>query len=397
MANQLGNFNTPLYAVAALDILMGYLGAPKRVNRRYEEERKAFGRGETVNIRRPSTFTVYDAPLAAGSVDDLATESVAITLNQYKETKFKVTDREIATSTDAVIKEHIRPMAYAHANAIDRAILAQSYLIPHCQQITASSISTPAVLTTADRIMRENGVPDDGPDRRHYAASPTVWEKLLGLTSFTQWQGSGESGVSAQQTASIGQKFGFNPFATNNGLSVAAQTSPTITAGAVNGAHAKGATSVALDATTLTGTLKAGMVIQIGTAASTEGTAYNQQLYAITADVTAAGNAATVSISPPLRAAVADNTTFTQKVNGGAAAFRTDLAFHSDALALVMAPLPGMAMGADVQTVTDEKTGISLRLRLFYDGNAAAHYCSMDVLYGLQVLNADMAVRSIVV
>ena len=261
MANQLGNFNTPLYAVAALDILMGYLGAPKRVNRRYEEERKAFGRGETVNIRRPSTFTVYDAPLAAGSVDDLATESVAITLNQYKETKFKVTDREIATSTDAVIKEHIRPMAYAHANAIDRAILAQSYLIPHCQQITASSISTPAVLTTADRIMRENGVPDDGPDRRHYAASPTVWAKLLGLTSFTQWQGSGESGVSAQQTASIGQKFGFNPFATNNGLSVAAQTSPTITAGAVNGAHAKGATSVALDATTLTGTLKAGLKI----------------------------------------------------------------------------------------------------------------------------------------
>ena len=173
MANQLGNFNTPLYAVAALDILMGYLGAPKRVNRRYEEERKAFGRGETVNIRRPSTFTVYDAPLAAGSVDDLATESVAITLNQYKETKFKVTDREIATSTDAVIKEHIRPMAYAHANAIDRAILAQSYLIPHCQQITASSISTPA----AWRHMRNSVLAGDNA----LDASGVWWKAPLAL------------------------------------------------------------------------------------------------------------------------------------------------------------------------------------------------------------------------
>lgn len=397
MANTLGNFNVPLYATAALKLLMNHLGTPKRVNRRYEEERRSFGRGEVVNIRKPSTFTVYDAPIPAASVDDLATQTLAITLNGYKETKFRVTDKELSFSTDSIIKEHIEPMAYAHANAIDRALLGMAYKIPHCQQITASSISTPAILTTADRIMRENGVPDDGPTRRHYASSPTVWEKLLGLTSFTQWQGSGPAGAESQQTASIGQKFGFMPYATNNGLSVAAQTSPTITTGATNGAHLKGVTSIALDGVAVSGTFKAGMVIQIGTEASTAGAAYNAQLYSVTADIAASGNAVTVSISPPLRADVADGVTWTQKVNAAAAAFRTDLAFHTDALALVMAPLPDRAQGADVQTITDPVTGLSLRLRLFYDGHLAAHFCAMDVLYGMEVLNADMAVRSIIV
>jgi len=163
-----------------------------------------------------------------------------------------------------------------------------------------------------------------------------------------------------------------------------------------NGTFSKGATTVNVDAATLTGTFKRGMVVQIGTTSSTAGADYNRELYAITADVTASGNAATLQISPPLRADVADGVTFTLKANASAAAYKTDFAFHENALALVMAPLPSMAMGADVQTVTDDATGISIRLRLFYDGNASAHYCAMDVLYAQGVLDADMGVRGII-
>lgn len=397
MANTLGNFNVPLYAGTALTFLMNYLGTPKRVNRAYEQERATFGKGDVVNIRRPGSFTVYDAPLAVGSIDDVVTDSVQIALSSHKETKMKVTDKELAYTTDTFIQQHVAPMAYAIANYIDADLLALAHQIPHTQQITASSVSTVSILTGADKIMRENRVPDDGPLRRHYAASPQVWQKWLELAAFSQHQGAALSGVQTQETAQLAQKFGFLPYATNNGLAVAAQTSPTITAGAVNGAHAKGATSIAVDATALTGTFKAGMVIQIGTVANTAGAAYNAQLYSIVgADVTAAGNAATLLISPPLRAAVADNTTFTQKINAAAAAFTTELAFHSDALALCMVPLPGKAMGADVQTVTDP-SGISLRARLWYDGNASTHYFALDALYGTKVLNADMAVRGIVV
>lgn len=397
MANTLGNFNVPLYAATALQFLMNGLGTPKRVNRAYEQERSSFGKGDVVNIRRPSSFTVYDAPLAEGSIDDAKTESVQISLDQHKEVKLKLTDKEMAYTSAAFIEQHVAPMAYALANKIDIDLLASAYLVPHCQQITASGVTDGTALTIADKIMRENRVPDDGPTRRHYAASSGVWQKWLNSTAFGQWQGSGDRGANTQETAMLGQKFGFLPYPSNNLLAVAAQTSPTITTGAVNGAAAKGATSIAVDGVAVSGTFKAGMVIQIGTTASTAGAAYNAELYAITADVTAAGNAATLSISPPLRAAVADNTTFTQKVNAAAAAFTTELAFHTDAIALCMVPLPGEAMGASIQTVTDQNSGLSLRARLFYDGNKSAHYFAIDALYGVKMLNPDMCVRGVVV
>lgn len=397
MANTLGNFNVPLYAATALQFLMNSLGTPKRVNRAYEQERASFGKGDVVNIRRPSSFTVYDAPLAVGSIDDVKTESVQISLDQHKEVKMKISDKELAYTTEAFIQQHVAPMAYQVANTIDAALLALGYLVPHCQAITASGITDGTTLTIADKIMRENRVPDDGPTRRHYAASPQVWQKWINSSAFGQWTGGGQAGANTQETALLGQKFGFMPYPSNNLLDVAAQASPVITTGVTNGAALKGATSIPVDAATLTGTFLPGMVVQIGTAASTAGAAYNAQLYSITASVTAAGNAATLSISPPLRADVADGVTFTQKVNAAAAAFKTELAFHTDALALCMVPLPGRAMGADVQTVTDQASGLSLRARLFYDGNASAHYFAIDALYGVKVLNADMAVRGIVI
>lgn len=388
MPNVLGNFNVPLYAAQALAFLQNSLNTPRRVNRNYEQERSSFGKGDVVNIRRPGAFTVYDAPLAAGSVDDVKTDSVQVALNQHKEVKMKITDREMAYTTDAFIAAHVQPMAYALANFIDAQMLELGLEIPHFQDITVAS-ATPSILTGAGKIMTENRVPQDG--RWSYAASPGVWQKWLDSANFAQWQGSGQTGVDTQRTGQIDQKFGFMPYQSNNLANIAAPSAPTITTPtAFTGT--KGATSITLAATTLTGTLKRGMVIQIGSAAASAGAAYNAQLYAVTADATAAGNSVTVSISPPLRAdATAQPWSRKQLKTDGA--HLTELAFHQDALALVMVPLPGRAMGADVQTVSDANSGLSLRARLFYDGNASAHYFALDCLFGRKVLDADMAVR----
>ena len=396
VANTLGYFNVPLFSGTALKFLMNGLSTPKRVNRAYESERASFAKGDVVNLRRPSSFNVYDAPIAVGSIDDVVPDSVQISLSNHKEVKMRITDKEMAYSTDQFIRQHLQPMAYALANKIDTDLLGLAYLVPHCQQITASGVSDGTALTIADKILRENKTPDDGVERRHYAASSAVWQKWINSSAFGQWTGGGSNGQATQETAVLGQKYGFNPYPSNNLLQVAAQTSPTMTT--VTCANAsKGATSVSLSGVALTGTLKAGMVIQIGTQASTAGQAYNAQLYSVTADVTASGNAATVSISPPLRAAVSGSPAVTQKVNAAAAAFTTELAFHTDAIALCMVPLPDRAMGADVQTATDDNSGISVRARLFYDGNASTHYFALDALYGVQMLNPDMAVRGVVV
>lgn len=389
MPNTLGNFNVPLYAAEALTFLMNGLGTPARVNRRYEQERSSFGKGDVVNIRRPGAFTVQNAPIAEGSIDDVITDSVQVALTNHKEVKMKITDKELAYTTEAFITQHVMPMAYAIANDIDQQMLELGLEIPHFQDITVSSATT-SILTTANKIMTENRVPNDG--RRHYAASPAVWQKWLDSSNIAQWQGAGQNGVTTQQTAQIGQKFTFLPYESNNLPVVAAPTAPTITTPTNISSAAKGATSITLAASTLTGTIKRGMVLQFGNAAATAGKAYNDQLYAVTADATASGNSVTVSISPPLRTALS-STPWSRKQLKSDGAHLSELAFHSDALALVMVPLPGEAMGARVQTVTDDNSGLSLRARLFYDGNRSAHYFAIDALYGRKVLDPDMAVR----
>lgn len=388
MPNVLGNFNVPLYAAEALAFLQNALGAPRRVNRKYDSERQSFQKGDVINLRRPSSFVVADAPIAAGSVADVVPDSVQISLNLHKEVKMKITDRELAYTGEAFIREHVGPMAYALANYIDQQLLDLALEVPHTQDITISS-ATPSVLTTANKIMTQNRAPDDG--RRHYAATPDVWQKWLDSTNFAQFQGSGSTGEATQRTGRIEEKFSFQPWQSNNLTSVAAFSAPTITTPGTITAT-KGATSVTLTATTLTGVFKRGMVIQIGTQPATAGAAYNAELYAITADVTAAGNSATVSISPPLRANVSSSAWSRKQVRGDLA-HSAELAFHSDAIALVMVPLPGEAMGAKVQTVTDANSGLSLRGRLFYDGNASTHYFALDCLLGRKLIDPDLAVR----
>jgi hypothetical protein len=265
VANTLGNFSVPLYSVQALRVLQNTLHTPSRVNRAYDVERRAFNKGEVVNIRRPSTFTVYDAPIAAGSVDDAKTESVQVALNLHKEVKLKITDKELAYTTEAFIQAHVNPMAYSLANYIDAQLLELALEIPHFQDITVSS-ATPTVLTTAGKIMTENRVPEDG--RRHYAASPGVWQKWLDSSNFAQWQGAGQSGAETQRTGLLDQKFGYLPYQSNNLVEVAAPSAPTITTPTNITSATKGATSITLAAATLTGTIKRGMVLQFGAAAA---------------------------------------------------------------------------------------------------------------------------------
>jgi len=73
----------------------------------------------------------------------------------------------------------------------------------------------------------------------------------------------------------------------------------------VNGSHAVGDTTIAIDAFAgdSAGRLKAGDIIKFA----------HDKLYMVVADVTSSSNAATVTIEPPLRTALADNSSVTYK------------------------------------------------------------------------------------
>lgn len=378
MANTLGVYNPIMYAQEALIQLESAMGMARTVHRGFEEERRTYQRGETINIRRPSSFTAANAP---SSAQDLATETVTITLNQWKEVKFTLTDKELAFTTDRIIQDHIRPAAVALADNVDQALAGLYDDIPWYHTLAATP--TVADVTGARRVLFDNKVPLNVGDV-FCMANGKLESELLNLTAFTQQQGAGALGVESQMTGYLGRRYGADFFANQN---VQSHTSTGITASApkVDGggsAVAAGTSTLTIDDTTLTGAVAVGDILEISGVT---------QKFVITAAATASGNAVSCAIAPALPSAVADDTA----VDFVQADASENMMYHRNAFALVTAPLPriGDGAGARIASVTDPKTGLSLRSRIYYDGANSAVYVALDILYGVITLDRNMAVR----
>jgi hypothetical protein len=75
----------------------------------------------------------------------------------------------------------------------------------------------------------------------------------------------------------------------------------------------------------------------------------------------------------------------------GSPAISHNLAYTSDAIALVMRALPtdGNGQGVQQTVVTDPESGLSLRITSSYDANALGMQVTLDVLYGIKVIRDE--------
>ncbi len=385
MANNLGFYNPQFYANEALIWLRKRLGMLGSVYRGYDEERRTFGQGDTINIRRPSKFEVRDAPSTS---QDINPDSLKLNLDFHKEVKIALTDKELAFTGERIINEHIQPAAYAIGDFVD-TVLAQLYQdIPWHVGFSKGSppSSFVSVMTDARQRLFDNEVPLS--DRRmvHGLVDGYLENKFLQEQAFSQAQGAGDRGVASQETGMLGPKFGINWFASQNAQQ---HTAGSITASAPKldgggSAVAQGTSEITIDDTTLTGTVKKGdtLVIDGGT-----------QRYAITADATAAGNAVTVQITPPLVQEYADEAAVTfDQVDHTA-----NLVFHRNAFAVAFGALPAELIrriaGAQVFVAQDQESGLSVRSRLYYDGDNSTVKVALDVLFGVKTLDPNLATR----
>lgn len=381
MANDLGFYNPVFYAQEALIQLENALGMAGRVYRGYEEERRSFDRGDTINIRRPSTFTAQNAPSTAQSLN---TGKVQMTLANWKEVKFSLTDQELAYTQEKIIQDHIRPAAYALADDVDVALATLASSVPWYATLNANPGSVVSDITNVHQVMFDNRVPMIDPSVLHYMVNGTMQNNLLANSAFTQWQGGGQQAVVDQQRGALGQRFGMEIFANQNVQSHVAGALVVGTSFVTSAAVALGATSVVITDSggtpSLTGNIKKGDVLTL---------AGNTQQYVATADATAAANSLTVVISPVAVQAYSSGVAVT--VNQ--ASYDSNLAFHRNAFALALAPLPEMGnqLGAKVSTITDPKTRLSIRSRIFYVGDSSEVRVALDILYGFTTLDPNLA------
>lgn len=385
VTNVLGYYNPYFYANEALIALENSLGLAARVHRGFDAERSSFKKGEYVNIRKPSTYTAASAPVTHANAQNTATESVQIRLNQWKEVKFAITDAELAYSGEQIINDHIRPAAYALADNIDNALADLYIYVGNYYNCAAAASEALTDITGPRKVLFDLGVPIGDAENMHYMIGSTMEAGFLGLSAFAQHQGAGDVGVETQLKGTLGYKFGVEIFANQN---VNSHTSGACadTAGAIAGDEVAGATDITIDDLTDTHTVKAGDMFTI---------AGDTTKYAFTADGTVASNALTdIGISPALKADAAEDAVVTIVATDHTA----NMMFHKNAFALAMAPLPSMAneLGAKVATVTDPKSGVSVRSRLYYDGEDSAVYVALDVLYGVKCLDPQFACRGFV-
>jgi hypothetical protein len=376
MSNNLNLYDPLFYANEALIQLHKALGMAGRVHRGYDKNPQQ--KGSTIEINRPSTFSAQDAPSTA---QDLNPGAVAMKLTNWKEVKFKLTDKELTFTTEKVITDHIVPMAYALADNIDSALCALAYKVPYFA--TKSAPATVADVTALRAKLFGNKVPLSDPNAVHVMVDGVAESELLALSAFTQNQGAGAAGVASQLTGSLGTRFGMEFFSNQNVVTQAAGTGADV-AGAVNNAagYAIGSTTIAVDGISAAAVLKAGTPFTI---------AGSSRSYVVDADATADGTGAiaALTIFPGLDAAVVDNAVVTFDIAG----HTKNVAFHRNAFALAMAPLTdiGNQLGAKVASVADPITGLALRSRLFYVGDSSTVYVALDVLYGVACLDERLA------
>lgn len=373
MANNLNLYDPLFYAQEALIQLDKALGMSGRVYRGLDQQSR--GRGSVIQISRPSTFVAADAPSTA---QDLTPEDISMTLSYWREVKFALTDKELTFSGERIINDHIRPAAIALADDVDQKLAARYADIPW-----SVSLSNPAIvsdITNARKVLFNNRVPMGD---LAMMVDGTLEAELLNISDFNRNDGGGEAAMDTQRRGFVGRKFGFDIFANQNVQTHTAGVSADAT-GTLTGAHAIGASTIAIAAITIGGTVKAGDTLVI---------AGNAQRYAITANATAdgAGAIAALAITPDLQAAYSNGAVVTIQLQSGV----QNIAFHRNAFALGMAPLTtiGSQLGAKIETVTDPLTGLALRSRMFYDGNNSKVFVALDILYGVKTIDPNLAVR----
>jgi len=386
MANTTSPYDPIFYAQEGLIQLEKALGMAGRVHRGYDKNPQT--RGSVIQISQPGTFTAQDAP---SSAQDLNPTSLQITLNQWKEVKFALTDKELAYTGQQIVDDHIRPAAYALADKIDQALAALYKLVPYYESATIGSVAT-SDLINARKVLFNNRAPVEDVANMHGMVDGNFEAELLALAAFTQYNTGGDRATESLMRGAIGNgpRFGINWFANQNTPTHTSGTAADAAGAVNNGAgYAAGTTTINIDGVTAAGTVKEGDILVV--------TGHNTQ-YAITADFTASSGAITgLTISPGLEAAVVDDqvVTIVFGAGSGGSSKGQQLVFHRNAFALAMAPLPTLAreLGARVESVVDPRTGLALRARMFYVGDTSKVYVALDVLYGVKLLDPKLACR----
>lgn len=366
-------YNPYFYPQEALRILYKRLGMAFYVKRDLAAG-KGSGTGDTVQVKRASTFSATNMPIAEASFADVQPQYDNLLISSWMGQGFKLTDKERTLSPAAFVSDHIAPVANAIADQIDQNLAGLSLECPW--QVLADGTNPYKDFPNGRKVLLDNKNPTINPAEYSYMTDSVLQARYETDATFAQAQSDADAGA-LQRSGQLGTKWGFRIFPNQNAVTKPADSS---TGGAtVTGVNAKDSST--LNVATLTGTIKRGTTFTI---------AGFSQAYAVTADATAG---TVISISPKLQVATAGGEAITYDKT---ARTSVGIMFHREAFALVMQPLEDAGPGIISSTVVDAVTGLSLRFRVWGSGGLGATIWALDALWGYKTLNPNLAVKVVI-
>ena len=371
MANSLTNVIPQLLA-QGLQTLREQAVMARIVNRGYEE--MAGEKGSTIDIPIPSAITVNNvAPLQTPptTTPDTSPTKVSITMDQWKEAAFQLSDKDLSESSDGIIPMQAGEAAKSLANTIDSAILANYTSIYGYAGTagTAPFANDTSEYRTARAALARQLAPLDP---RFVIMDPDAENNALGLRAFQDSSfGAGNEVILRGQ---IGNKMG--------ALWLMNQNIPTHTAGTQNGAYTTDTATYAIGVETLTTITGAGTIV-VGDIFTIAG---DTQPYVCTTLMTAPG---ALAFSPPLKVAIAASATaITVK-----ATHAVNLVIHRDCMALAMRPFNGAdpVNVGNFSSMVDPVSGLVLRLEVTREHKRTRF--SYDALYGVGIPRPELGAR----
>ena len=384
MANTL-SAAIPKILAQGLIALREFCVMPRLVNTDYATEARQ--KGDTIDVPIPSAIAVADvAPAAfAPNPADASLAKAQIQLSYWREAAFYLTDKDILEAMNGAMPMQASEAVRALANDVNAKIFT---LYTGIYGFTGTPGTTPfgadvGAATGARKVLNKQLAPLNP---RYCVLDPDAEANALGLRAFqdASWRADGAGIVEGQ----IGRKLGFNFFID--------QQTPTHIAGTLSDGSAHqalfngggspqtlGATTMNLDATTLTGTVVKGDVFTV---------AGDAQTYTVTSGPhTAAGNAiAGIAFAPAAKVAWADNAQVSFK-----GTHVVNLAFHRDAIALAVRRLEDAAVAAadreSMMSAVDPVSQLALRLEVRREHKRMRW--SYDILYGVGLVRPELACR----
>lgn len=358
---------------------------PRLINSDYENDAKQQGDAVNITVASAATTSSITPANTAPNPPDVTPTKVVLTLDQWEESAFQLSDKEIENIfslpkyKSQQVAEHIKALC----NKVNETVFD---VYPGVYGFAGTAGTTPFATSTAEataarKVLNKQLAPLNP---RAFVLDPDAEASALGLRAFQDASFRGDtSGVIEGQ---IGRKLGFQ-FAMD-------QQVPTHTAGTITtGLAAKAATAQVVGDET----------IQCTTAASTGACALlagdivhfagDPQTYVLTANATQASAATdvTLNISPPLKVALAGGEAVTVEDD-----HVVNLAFHRDAIGFASRPLAGdkgltAAELENIMQIPDPLSGLTLRLerrREFY----RVRY-SFSLLWGVKLVRPELITR----